>query len=278
MLGILGGMGPMATVDFMGKVIRNTPASCDQDHIQMVVCSATNVPDRTAAILGQGCDPFPAMVNALHRLERSGATCVAIPCNTAHHWYGALQAEASIPIIHIVDAVADFLAERRMDAPIGVLATDGTVHAGVYQKRLAERGYTSVVPDAETQAEVMRAIRLVKAGHVGQAASILRRVAETLVARGCLNVAMACTEIPVALATVDDDLRTALLDPTEMLAQACVKSCLPLLKPSRLAQRQPLVAIERFVRPHLGPRAVPVTPISAARRSGAASKGSLSPK
>ena len=136
MLGILGGMGPMATVDFMGKIVRNTPASCDQDHIQMVVCSATDVPDRTAAILGHGADPFPAMLNALRRLELSGATRIAIPCNTAHHWHGALQAETSVPIIHIVDAVVDALAQQ-VHPTIGVLATDGTVRAGIYQQRLA---------------------------------------------------------------------------------------------------------------------------------------------
>lgn len=230
MLGILGGMGPMATVDFMGKVIRNTPASCDQDHIQMVVCSATNVPDRTAAILGQGRDPFPAMLKALQRLELSGATRIVIPCNTAHHWHSALQAETSVPIVHIVDAVADALAEQRTDPTIGVLATDGTVHARIYQKRLAERGYVCVVPDAKAQAEVMRAIRLVKAGHTDEAAGILGREAETLAAKGCSHIAMACTEIPLALAALDNDLGAALLDPTEMLAQACVKSCLAVLQ------------------------------------------------
>ncbi|MDN4999686.1 aspartate/glutamate racemase family protein [Bradyrhizobium sp. GCM10027634] len=226
MLGILGGMGPMATVDFMGKIVRNTPASCDQDHIQMVVCSATDVPDRTAAILGQGPDPLPAMLNALRRLELSGATRIAIPCNTAHHWHGALQGETPVPIIHIVDAVADALPRQQTSPTIGLLATDGTVRAGIYQQRLTERGYTCVVPDAKAQAEVMRAIRLVKAGHTDEAAGILGREAEALAARGCSHIAMACTEIPLALAALDSDIGAALLDPTDLLAQACVRSCL----------------------------------------------------
>ena len=226
MLGILGGMGPMATVDFMGKIVRNTPASCDQDHIQMVVCSATDVPDRTAAILGQGSDPFPAMLKALRRLELSGATRIAIPCNTAHHWHGALQAKTSVPIIHIVDAVADALAGLHTIPTLGLLATDGTIHAGVYQQRLAERGYVCVVPDATAQTEVMRAIRLVKAGRTDEAAGILGREAEALAVRGCSHIAMACTEIPLALAALDRDVGAALLDPTDLLAQACVRSCL----------------------------------------------------
>ncbi|MGJ4929130.1 aspartate/glutamate racemase family protein [Bradyrhizobium sp. HKCCYLS2038] len=227
MLGVLGGMGPMATVDFMGKVIRNTPAACDQDHIEMVVCSATSVPDRTAAILDQGCDPLPAMLDALKRLERSGATCIAIPCNTAHHWHGELQARTAVPILHIVDALADALAERGLQgAAIGLLATDGTVRAGIYQRRLAKRGFSCAMPAADGQAEVMRAIRLVKAGHVDTATAILSRQAKALIAKGCAQVAMACTEIPLALAAVQDDLASRLLDPTDTLARACVRSCL----------------------------------------------------
>jgi aspartate racemase len=229
MLGVLGGMGPMATVDFMGKVIRNTPASCDQDHIEMVVCSATSVPDRTAAILDEGRDPLPAMLDALNRLERSGATCIAIPCNTAHHWHGDLQARTAVPILHIVDALADTLAERGLQGTtIGVLATDGTVRAGIYQRRLAKRGFACTMPEGAAQAEVMRAIRLVKAGDVGAATIILSRAANALVAAGCSHVAMACTEIPLALAAVDGDLKRRLLDPTDMLARACVRSCLAL--------------------------------------------------
>ena len=224
MLGVLGGMGPMGTVDFMGKVVRNTPAARDQDHIEMIVCSASGIPDRTAAILGQGADPLIAMRGALRRLEAAGATCIAIPCNTAHHWHDALQAETLLPILHIVDAVADVLPDRD-GGPVGLLATSGTVEADIYQERLARRGISCRTPDAAGQAEVMRAIRLVKAGHLAEAAAILRAQAEALVAAGCRQVVMACTEIPVALASVEGDLRAALVDATEALARACVHAC-----------------------------------------------------
>jgi aspartate racemase len=112
-LGVLGGMGPMATVDFMAKVLRNTPADRDQEHIPTIVCSATNIPDRSAAILEGGPDPLPAMRDALHKLERSGVTCIAMPCNTAHFWYSSLQLETNIPILHIVDNVAADCRMRR---------------------------------------------------------------------------------------------------------------------------------------------------------------------
>lgn len=225
MLGVLGGMGPMATVDFMGKVVRNTPAARDQDHIQMVVCSAANIPDRTAAILGEGPDPLPAMADALRRLEAAGVTCVAIPCNTAHHWHAALQAMTPVRVLHIVDAVAEMLTESD-GGGLGVLATSGTVEAGIYQERLAHRGITCRMPDAAGQAEVMRAIRLVKAGQLAEATEILRAQAMALVSTGCRQVVMACTEIPVALAAEEGALRTVLVDATEALARACVRTCM----------------------------------------------------
>lgn len=225
MLGVLGGMGPMATVDFMGKVVQNTPATRDQDHIEMVVCSAVTIPDRMAALRGEGPDPLPVMRDVLRRLEAAGATCIAIPCNTAHHWYAGLQAGTSVPILHIVDAVADTLAGGTGSC-VGVLATDGTIMTGIYETRLAERGFTCKVPDAAGQAEVMRAIRLVKAGHLPEARTILRARAEALVAAGCGRVIMACTEIPVALASIDGALGDVLVDATDALAQACVRFCM----------------------------------------------------
>jgi aspartate racemase len=224
MLGVLGGMGPMATVDFMAKVVRNTPASCDQDHVPMVVCSAANIPDRNAALRGEGADPLPAMAEVLRRLEAAGATCIAIPCNTAHLWHAALQAGTPLPILHIAEAVTDALAARPGDT-VGVLATTSTVTGGLYQERLARRGLSCRVPDAAGQAEVMRAIRLVKAGRTPEAAAILRGQAEALVAAGCHAVVMACTEIPVALAAVEGDLRARLVDATEALARACIQAC-----------------------------------------------------
>src|SRR3954451_15372421 len=226
MLGVLGGMGPMGTVDFMGKIVQDTPATCDQEHIQMVVCSAANIPDRTAAILSQGADPFPAMCSTLRQLEAAGTTCIAIPCNTAHHWHAALQAVTPVRILHIVDAVADTLAGQGLEGGcIGVLATSGTVKAGIYQKRLALRGFSCRMPDLAGQAEVMRAIWLVKAGQLAKAIAILRAQAEALVSAGCRRVVMACTEIPVALASVEGELRSALVDATEALARVCVGAC-----------------------------------------------------
>jgi aspartate racemase len=225
-LGVLGGMGPMATVDFLRKLVEATPAARDQDHLAVMVAQAADIPDRTRAILGQGPDPLPAMTLALRRLEAAGATRLAIPCNTAHHWHGALQALTPIPILHIVDAVATALAHRGLaGGPVGLLATDGTLRTGLYPRHLGRHGFTCHVPT--DQAAVMRAVRLVKAGRGAEARPLLEAAAAALMAGGCRQVVMACTEIPLALCDAAEPLGAALLDATDALARACIAAAVP---------------------------------------------------
>ena len=226
MLGVLGGMGPLATVDFMAKVVGHTPATRDQEHIPAIICSACDIPDRTAAILGRGPDPLPAMRRALRRLERSGATVIAIPCNTAHAWHSALQARSSARILHIVDAVGEQLDAMAHTGAVGLLATTGTVEARLYQQRLSARGLDCLAPDPAGQAAIMRAIGWVKAGEVACAQPILVAEATRLAQRGCAAVIMACTEVPIALA--GQTLSVASIDATDALARACVRACLGL--------------------------------------------------
>jgi aspartate racemase len=214
MLGVLGGMGPIATIDFMNKVVRNTPAKRDQDHIPMVVCLATDIPDRTAAILGQGEDPLPALRGALRELELARVSVIAMPCNTAHFWYDALQAETSIPILHIVEAAADVLPPGT--DRVGVLATTGTVKGGIYQRMLAKRGIHCTFPAYGQQDDVMRAIQLMKEGDAQSARTMLAHQAQALFETGCEVIIMACTEIPIVLA--DTVLAPKLIDPTVVKA------------------------------------------------------------
>ena len=244
MLGVLGGMGPMATVDFLAKLVRATPAGRDQDHIPTLVCSAVDIPDRADAILGAGPDPLPAMRAALARLEAGGATRIAIPCNTAHHWHAALQAGTALPILHIVDAVAETLARTETETEtgiaagtggrVGLLATDGTLRTGLYRERLARRGLTCLGPDPEGQAAVAAAIRLVKAHRVAEARPLLEAQVRALAEAGCDRVVMACTEIPIALA--GSPVSGLLVDATEALARACVAACRPDQRPACGAQ------------------------------------------
>jgi len=218
-LGVLGGMGPLATVDFMRKVIEVTPVTRDQDHLPMIVHSIPQVPDRTAAILGGGESPLPMLGDGIAALNRAGVDCIAIPCNTAHYWFDDMERGSKAPILHIVDAAADALDRRGFGgATVGLLGTTGTVAGEIYQSRLEARGYACLAPEPRVQEDrVMAGIAAVKAGRLVDARRLLEDAAAELRSRGVATIVLGCTEIPVVL---DDDTRS--LDATKALAEACV--------------------------------------------------------
>jgi len=222
MIGVLGGMGPAATVDFMAKLIRLTPVERDQEHLPLVVVSDPRVPDRVAPILrGEGESPLPAMRAGIRTLEHAGAECLAIPCHTAHFWYAELAAGTRLPILHIVDAVLDDLARSTADR-IGLLATAATLHAGFYQERLERAGYGCVLPDEDTMARlVLPAIALVKRDRAQEAGARLLEALGRLREAGATQSVLACTELPVALDALAERPADA-LDATASLARACI--------------------------------------------------------
>jgi aspartate racemase len=201
-LGVLGGMGPLASAEFMRRLTLLTPAERDVDHIPAVLWSDPRVPDRTAARLGGGEDPLPALIRGLRGLEAAGCGAVAIPCNTAHGWHDAMQAATRLPILHIVDAAAEELA--RLGVPggrIGVMGTAGTLAMRLYQERLAARGYDCLVPTpGEMDRLVSPGIAAVKANRVPAAHAPLAEAARLLAGRGARAVVLGCTEIPLGLA------------------------------------------------------------------------------
>lgn len=224
MIGVLGGMGPAATLDLMTKLLRLTPVERDQEHLPLVVVSDPRVPDRVAPILeGRGESPLPAMLEGVRRLERAGAECIAIPCHTAHFWYDRLATETPLPILHIVDAVLAELERREVpEGPVGLLATAATLQAGLYQGRLATAGFPCIVPDADAMARlVLPAIALVKRDRAEDAAPLLREAVAILRRQGAGLSLLACTELPLAWAA-DPDPPPDCLDATEALARACV--------------------------------------------------------
>lgn len=223
-IGVLGGMGPMATVDFLAKVIELTPASRDQDHLPLIVYSVPQVPDRSASIVEGRESPLPAMIEGLRTLVRAGVECIAIPCNTAHHWYDDLARESSVPVLHMVDSAGAAMQRLGVpDGPVGLLATAGTLAAGIYPARLVRHGYECVVPDdGDMETLVTPGIGLVKAGRVAEAEELLRTAADNLLGRGARVVILACTEIPVALKD-DDASEGRYVDATRALAEACVR-------------------------------------------------------
>lgn len=223
MIGVLGGMGPAATLDFLVKLIRLTPAERDQDHVPVIVLSDPRIPDRVAPIMeGRGPSPLPALRRGIRTLEQAGATCIAIPCHTAHFWYDQMLETSNVPILHIADAVLADLARRgEMDVRVGLLATAATLKAGFYQERLSAAGYICTVPAADVMERcVLPAIALVKRDRTVDAAPLLSRAVEHLIERGAQNVLLACTELPLALAAASEP--PACVDATAALARACI--------------------------------------------------------
>ena len=200
-LGVLGGMGPLAGATFMQRLTLLTPAERDQDHIPSVLWSDPRVPDRTAARIAGGEDPLPWLLRGIRGLEAAGCGAIAIPCNTAHGWFDGMQAATRLPILHIVEAAGDELLRLGIaSGPIGLLATKGTLAMRLYQQRLGGRGYDCLVPPAEEMDRVvMPAIDLVKANKVAEAYAPLAEAAQRLMARGARAVVLGCTEIPLGI-------------------------------------------------------------------------------
>ncbi len=228
-IGIVGGMGPEATADLFLKIIRATPAKRDQDHIPVVIVSDPTVPDRTAAILGEGEDPLPVMSRSAEACIRAGADFLVMPCNTAHCFHPGLCTNIDVPVLHMMEEVTRYLREDHPEVGrVGLLATTGTVTLGLYQQSLEEGGVEVLVPSDEDQARVMDAIygdKGVKAGYHDYARAVFAALAKTLREGGADAIIAGCTEIPLALSS--EDVEPALLiDPTDILARAAVARAL----------------------------------------------------
>ena len=219
-IGVLGGMGPDATVDFMSKVIGLTPADKDQDHIHMLVDHNPGVPNRQAAILGEGEDPGPELAAMAARLETAGADYLVIPCNTAYVFRDAVTAASSLPLISIIDVtVSQAVAEGAKAA--GVLATDGCLAAGVYQDALQQVGVRAVLPTEEELQQFMTLCYRIKAGYQGERVGReMAQLAEALVDRGADAIIAGCTEIPLVLSP--SALDVPLISSTDVLAETTV--------------------------------------------------------
>jgi aspartate racemase len=230
-LGIVGGVGPAATVDFMEKIISNTAAQRDQDHVKLIVEHNPQIPDRTANLIGDGEDPTLAIYAACKRLQANQADLIAIPCNTAHAYIERIRGQVEVPIINMLqETVSHINRHHAGDRIVGLLATDGTVGSRVYHEAADGAPFELLVPDAAHQALVMRAIygkHGVKAGYLdGQCRQDLIQALEHLVDAGANVVILGCTELPLLLqestAFQLGDRNIALLDPTAILARRCV--------------------------------------------------------
>ena len=222
-IGILGGMGPLATADLFQKITLLTEAETDRDHIRVYIDSNANIPDRTAAILSNGPDPVPEMASALRNLEACGADCVIMPCNTAHNYYEQVCEAVTIPVLHMIALTRDALKERGVKCA-GLLATDGTVQTGIYQRIFEQSGVELLTPDsAADQAAVMDVIyNGVKAGDLTHDVTAFRAACEHLLARGAEALILGCTELPPAFELYHLDYPN--VDPTLELALGAIRA------------------------------------------------------
>jgi aspartate racemase len=238
-VGVLGGLGPEATLDFFAKVLALTGARRDQDHLHLIIDDNPKVPNRNEAIAGSGPSAGPALVAMARRLEAAGADFLVMACNTAHYWEADVRGAIAIPFVSIIDETCAALARRLPEARrFGVLAAGGCRQARLYERGLEARGLQPLSADDAQQARFMELLYAIKAGDRGDTVrSAMKALGEELVAVGAEAVIAACTEVPLVLS--EGDLSRPLVDSTAVLAEATVayaKRRRQLPQPARLCE------------------------------------------
>ena len=224
-IGILGGMGPLATADLYRKIVLLTEAASDNDHIRTYIDSNCRIPDRTGAILSGGKDPVEEMSSALRNLEKCGADCIIMPCNTAHYFLPRLQEQTATPILSMLAATAKTCAEKFPGKTPAVLATKGTLATGLYNRALEAEGVGCLIPDEGQKDMLMHLIyEVVKASkplepELENWAELLRQ----LRAQGADYFILGCTELPILADTLP--VEGPFVDPTAELAKAAIRFC-----------------------------------------------------
>lgn len=222
-LGILGGMGPQATQIFYQRILDRTDAECDQEHLPVLILSDTEIPDRTAAILsGQVEEVYSRLLEDARLLEREGCTAIAIPCNTSHYFVDKMQGELGVPILHMVRETCKVLAARGCRR-VGILGTDGTVRARIYQKECEAQGFEGVSPGEDAQKLVMSIIYdEIKKGESGSREKFAA-VDRALRAKGCDAAILGCTELSVYRAY--HGLPDFYVDAMDILVERAILTC-----------------------------------------------------
>ena len=221
-VGILGGMGPEATVDLMQRIIRLTPAQDDIDHIRCIVDNNPKVPSRINAIIkGDGESPAPCMADMGKRLETFGADFLVIACNTAHYYYDAVQDAVSIPVINLIDLVSNHLKTHfPQNKKVGILASPAVYMTGLYTKRFAQLGIQDIWPDQDAQESLINIIRQIKKGNTDSGIrKTYQKVSANLLKKGTEIAVIACTELSV----LGGELPITTIDAAEILAAEIVQ-------------------------------------------------------
>ena len=224
MLGIIGGMGPMASAVFYDMISSKTDASCDQENLNLILLSHAAMPDRTRAILSKDEAQIEAVRSKLYAdamfLQNAGCTAIAVTCNTAHYFVNMIEDELDIPFIHLIRETAEAVASRIGAKKVAVLATDGTIETRLYQDELSKRGVIAFTPKAEVQALVMHEIyECIKSGKPADE-EIWEKIEEYVKAEGCEAAVLACTELSVVRKELS--LGSFYFDPMDIMAESCL--------------------------------------------------------
>jgi aspartate racemase len=225
-VGVLGGMGPAATIDFMGKVLAYSQATQgedrrEQNNVRLIVDSNPWVPDRNAAVAGTGPSPAPALAEMARGIERAGASFLVMPCNAAHAFAADIVAATPLPFVHLIEETAraarrDYAQVRR----VGVLAVAATAQARLYERALEPLGFEVIVPVDAARVRFMEGIWAIKAGDLATGRAVVAKSAQALVEAGAELVIAGCTEVPIVLGA--GDLPVPLIDATDVLARRTV--------------------------------------------------------
>ncbi|MEG2984634.1 MAG: amino acid racemase [Peptostreptococcaceae bacterium] len=219
-VGIIGGMGTVATIDLFNKIVLETNAKSDKEHIHILIDNNTQIPDRTSFILGKGEDPTNEILKSAKNLEKIGADFLAIPCNTAHYFYETIKLNVKIDILNMIEETAKSIKLNKIDK-VGLLATTGTIKASVYESIFSKYDIEIITPNYYGQRVIMDFIYGIKEGKVNFDKEAIINVFEYFKENNISNVILGCTELPVGVSMLG--IEGDFIDPTSILAKVCVK-------------------------------------------------------
>jgi len=222
-IGILGGLGPEATVDLFYKIVKLTPVEKDQDHFRIIIDNNPKIPDRTAAIFGKGENPLPALQETAKNLEKAGADFIIMPCNTAHYFISEIQQSIKIPILNMIKETAYHVKNIFPSIKnVGLLATKGAYKTELYNSFFKEKNIEILIPTPPEQDKIIDLIYMVKSGILSkEMKSQMIAISEELIKKGAETIIAGCTEIPLILK--NEDLKVPVIDPTNILAKKAIE-------------------------------------------------------
>lgn len=227
-IGIIGGMGPMATADLFEKIIKSTPANSDQEHLKVIVYNNPQIPSRIDAIINGTESPLKELISSAQLLEKAGADVLVMPCNTAHFWYQDIQKAVNIKLINMIENTADYVNVHKSDSneKFMLFASAATIKTEMYQKAFSAKGLIVLAPNIEEQRVVSLAIKEAKAGRL-EANSNIKLLSEIILKyhkMGIYSFIAGCTEIPLLFPHTSGDYQP--IDPTKILAQTVVQQAM----------------------------------------------------